>query len=60
MSPQNRPHSITDRLAAPVPSPCPARAAALDLLHDFALPDACNVEFWLDRIEARTSREIRP
>jgi len=60
MSPQNRPHSVNDRLDPPVQSSCPARALALDLLHGFSLPEACNIESWLDRIEIRNGREARP
>lgn len=39
---------------------CQDRALALDLLQEFAVPDVCNVEAWLDRIEARNGREVRP
>lgn len=60
MSPQFRPHTAPVSPAAHAPLPCPARAAALDLLHAFALPEACNVESWLDRIEAQNGREVRP
>jgi hypothetical protein len=60
MSPQNRPHSHPGPLAMPLQAPCPARSAALDLLHDFALPDALSLELWLDRIESRNQKEPRP
>lgn len=60
MSPQSRPRSHPDQLAMPLHAPCPARAAALDMLHDFSLPDAFSVEIWLDRIESRHGREMRP
>lgn len=60
MSPQNRPHSHPDTLPMRPHAPCPARAAALDLLHGFAFPDAFSVEVWLDRIESRNGRELRP
>ena len=60
MSPQNRPRSLSDRLATSVQTACQARAAALDLLQDFSLPENCSVEAWLDRIEARNGREMRP
>ncbi|MDX5401354.1 MAG: hypothetical protein LPK02_03060 [Rhodobacterales bacterium] len=60
MSPQNRPRSHPDRLAVPVHAPCHDRAAALDLLQDLSFPDAFSVELWLDRIESRNGREMRP
>ncbi len=60
MLPQTRPHPLPDRRAAPLHVPCLERAVALDLLHAFSLSDACNVELWLDRIEARLGREARP
>ena len=60
MLPQTRPHPLPDRRAAPLHVPCLARAVARDLLHAFSLSDACNVELWLDRIEARLGREARP
>jgi hypothetical protein len=60
MSPQNRPHSHPDPLAMPPYAPCSARAAALDLLRDFAFPDSFSIEAWLDRIESRNGREMRP
>jgi hypothetical protein len=41
-------------------APCPARAAALDLLHGFAFPDAFSLELWLDRIESRNQQERHP
>lgn len=53
-------HALTGGPAMRAPQPCPARAAALDLLQGFALPEACNIESWLDRIEARNGREARP
>lgn len=64
MSPQNRPLP-RNGLIAPSAYPlrnalCQDRASALDLLQDFAVPDVCNVEAWLDRIEARNGREVRP
>ena len=59
MSPQFRPLPPADS-RAPAALPCPARAAALDLLQALALPEACNVESWLDRIESRNGRELRP
>jgi hypothetical protein len=40
--------------------PCQDRALALDLLQGFSLPEACNVETWLDRIESSNGREARP
>lgn len=64
MSPQNRPLSRNGLIAhsdySPRPALCPDRASALDLLQDFAVPDVCNVEAWLDRIDARNGREVRP
>lgn len=60
MSPQNRPRSLSDRLVTPAQIMCHARAAALEMLHDFSLPETCNVEAWLDRIEASHGREMRP
>jgi hypothetical protein len=59
MSPQNRPRSNADRYSLRPPMHCHARAATLDQLHDFSLPDAVNVELWLDRIDARRDREVR-
>jgi hypothetical protein len=29
-------------------------------LYGFSLPEACNIESWLDRIEIRNGREARP
>ncbi|MCD1627219.1 MAG: hypothetical protein ACU0B7_14010 [Paracoccaceae bacterium] len=51
---------MNDRTDLPVQPSCPARALALDVLHGFSLPEACNVEAWLDRIETRNGREARP
>lgn len=59
MSPQNRPNPLVERPARTITS-CQERAIALDLLQGFSLPEACNVEAWLDRIEARNGREARP
>jgi hypothetical protein len=60
MSPQNKSRSVNDRIDLPLQSSCPARALALDVLQGFAVPDACNIEAWLDRIETRNGREARP
>ena len=64
MSPQNRPRSYPERhadgLALPVHALCHGRAAALDMLHDFSLPDSLSVEAWLDCIEGRNGREMHP
>lgn len=59
MSTHTRPHLFAEPPVRMV-TPCQERAVALDLLHGFSLPDACNVEAWLDRIEASNSREARP
>lgn len=59
MSPQNRPRSNADKPARTHAASCFARAATLDLLHDFSIPDAVNVEFWLDRIDMRRDNEVR-
>lgn len=60
MSPQNRPRSHSDRLAVSLHAPCRDRAAALDLLQNQSLPDSLSVELWLDCIESRHGREMRP
>jgi|GEM_PF-4204639 len=60
MSPQNRPLILTDIYAMPVQPACPARAFALDLLQGFSMPEACNIESWLDRIEMCNGRQVRP
>lgn len=64
MSPQKRPlprNGMSAHSAYSLrPALCPDRASALDFLQDFAVPDMCNVEAWLDRIETRNGREVRP
>ncbi len=50
-------HPVNSAAASPKGN---ARAVALELLQDFALPEACNIETWFDRIETRAMRELRP
>lgn len=58
MLPETRYSHPTDSVAASRKGN--ARAVALELLQDFALPEACNIETWFDRIETRALREVRP
>lgn len=59
MSTPTRPHLFAERPVR-MGIPCQDRALALDLLQGFSLPEACNVETWLDRIESSNGREARP
>lgn len=54
---QTRRPQTTDR--ATPPQTGHARAAVLEMLQDFSLPDACNIETWFDRIETRARQEAR-
>ncbi|MFD1194420.1 hypothetical protein ACFQ3C_07040 [Seohaeicola saemankumensis] len=59
MSPQNRHHPLFERPHAPVDTGRD-HMIALDLLQGLSLPDACNIETWLDRIEYTNGRGSRP
>ncbi len=60
MSPQNRPRSRADRSAQRHFTVSFAMAATLDQLCDHSIPDAVNMEIWLDRIDAGRDAEVRP
>lgn len=60
MSPQNRPRSFAERPLRNHVAQGFARSSTLDQLCDHSIPDAVNVEFWLDRIDARHDAEVRP
>jgi hypothetical protein len=63
MSPHNRPQFPPNADLLPImastQAPCHERSAVLDLLQGFSLPDACNLECWLDQIEGRRSGGVR-
>lgn len=54
---QTRRPQTTDR--ATLPHADHARAAVLEMLQDFSLPEACNIETWFDRIEMSAGPEAR-